>query len=205
MRTIHEIMRALNNIHNALVSHDVERIRANLSLLSNASLVVSKFLFRHDVSVFEKEKLIANLNKMYSKIVFVLRRIMQEYFYSLLPLIIDVLGNLYMTGCVKIFDDLFGDIISRARLNLNVMAFVADKLIECGCTDLAFTVLNDLFLLKYNLPVVLVNLAIASYMIGKPKKSRYYIQIYEKITRKKLRLKTSLLIVLGEIDEYKSL
>ena len=57
MKTIHEITRILNNIQNAISSRDVKKIKGNLKLLNKASTIISKFLFRHDVSIFEKEKI----------------------------------------------------------------------------------------------------------------------------------------------------
>jgi len=205
MKTIHEITRILNNIQNAISSRDVKKIKGNLKLLNKASTIISKFLFRHDVSIFEKEKIMIVLNETCKKTAEIFHKILQDYFYSFLPLLIETLGKLYLVGCTRIFDKLFNELVSKAKLNPNAMAYIADKLLECGCTDLASIILNELLRLRYNLPAVLINLAIASYMTGKPRESQRYVHLYEKITQKKLRLKASLSIVLGEIEKFRSL
>ena len=117
--------------------------------------------------------------------------------------ILQVLSNFYKSGCTSTFDDIHGDLLKCFRMNPDALAHLADVLVDCGCIDLAFPILISLANIRYNIPAVLTNLAIVSYMLGRPRQARSFAQMYEKSIGRRLALSVSLKIALGEVSRFR--
>mgnify|MGYP000424445540 CR=1 FL=1 len=147
------------------------------------------------IKIGSKKAVLRKIRKYCPTIIDIMDKLLGDTQHS--EICLELAKNVYLVGCYEIFDKLKKTIISSFGGNLDFLAYFTDILIEVGCIDLAYDILLILLRNRYNLPSVLINLAITSYLLGYPAKALKYVEIYENITNRESRLKVSLKIALG--------
>ncbi len=198
MRLLEHLDRLIIRLSKALDAKDRRAAKKAIFSIRESARLLSEYVFRHDVSVYKKEEYLEELKTRCAKIANILR----HHRCAVPPLLmLDLIGELYKAGCLQIFEEFMSLIMDTLRGELDWLARLADILIECGCMDIASRVLLELLEKKYNVRAVLINLAIVSYLLGKPRVAKRYADLYEAYTKRRLKLRKSLAIVLGEIPE----
>jgi len=196
VRHIHSLIERLRNI---IKAHDPEAINIVLySLYANVKTLSEEILCQETPS-YEKEKIIRIINNDCLEVTRLLTMILRNVRPINLYTLIDLIGELYKSGCIGIVDATHKNIIRALNKNPDGLAHFADMLMDCGCVDLAIPVLLRLLRYGYNVPIVLMNLSIATYMLGEPREALKFAMMYRRITGKRMALEKPLRIVLGEI------
>ena len=200
MKDLSNLSIILEKLKAALNIGNIRLVQAILYALREDSKKIYQYLIKPKVSVFEKKKYMDRMKEICMKYSELISNNIQTISNVNMSILIETTGMLYKAGCIGIIDRIFEELFTLCKRNLDNLAYLADTLIECGCIDLAFKTLQYLLNKNYrNKPAVLINLAISSYMLGSPRKAKFYAEAYESLTRKTLTLKTSLQIVLGEV------
>ncbi len=190
----------LDRFEIAISTSDLQSINHILYLIYRGSRNVYNYVLKSKKSVFEKSIHIQKISAICDRLVKLISRNIKSIAIADIYVLIETIGMLYRAGCQLIIDKLFPILYGLSRKDLNSLAHLADIMLECGCVDLAFKVLTQLLGMNYNCPAVLVNLAITSYMLGNPREAKRYAEMYENLTKRRLALKTSLAIVLGDVE-----
>lgn len=187
-----------------LASKRAPNIRAFLSNILALKSFANDIFFSTNFNLKTKMSILDEIAKFCKRILPYLKNTLScDLNPQTIEIIIDLISALTLLGCEEILHKSYKLILRTISNNLDLLAHLADTLIDLGFLKEAYLTLKLLLKSGYNQIAVLLNLAIISYMLGYPQTALNYLRTYEQITGRKSSLLIPIKIALAEFSKLK--